>query len=222
MTDTTLAPLDFSEVLKDADPPELAAFKKKVIAEAKRHSSSFHCGEYKSILRALGIKEKDLSVKVEIESSAGFILDSLGEVGLYSAGKALGIMKINPDTITRMEITAKPVTSAGAHQTPSGLWAYAGPDGRVRHFYYDIWDSGDGAVQYRYRRISRTASTTPTDTHGANALCGYSAWNYIEVDTNRAEDRNCVKCQVLYDSRYAARDRINTAERLAAIREEVS
>src|SRR6476661_2981150 len=159
----TLEPLDLSAVISSTEPPELKEFKKRVIEVAKQHSSSMHCGEYKSVLRQLGIKEGEDKVKVELETAFGMVftvetdptklhektvdeqkkvlLDTLGTLSLTSGNKSVGVMSVSADSVVRMTLVSTATPFANALDTPSGVWLYGGPDGRVRHFFEGVQET---------------------------------------------------------------------------------
>jgi len=215
----TLEPLDLSAVISSTEPPELKEFKKRVIEVAKQHSSSMHCGEYKSVLRQLGIKEGEDKVKVELETAFGMVftvetdptklhektvdeqkkvlLDTLGTLSLTSGNKSVGVMSVSADSVVRMTLVSTATPFANALDTPSGVWLYGGPDGRVRHFFEGVQETR--AHGYVHTRNGANV-TYPT------AICGFSTFSGPRMTAIYGKNRNCAKCEARYDRDWAARD----------------
>lgn len=192
--------LDFSTYVS-GDPPELKAFKKQVVEVAKNHSATFHCGEYRSVLRQLGIREssdflpvevtcktsEDWEFTVEVDPDEMITLDEeaqLEKIVEIFAGKVKEMagfsIKIPSSSITSAEITK------GRKREISdeiGVWRYATDHGRASHFFHGVTD--DDADNFRVR--------------GTSALCGqYSSYprQYTERSSGSPEEpRNrCQRC----------------------------
>ena len=152
-SELTLTPLDLSDFLpKGTENKELDEFKLKVIDEAKKHSKAHHCGEYKSVLRNLGISEKavekanvtfttlagfEFNVQIEPKALAGktadeqaqALLNALGDVSV-GTGSGTASLKIPASSITSWEIQAK----SGIQDPPTGYkWGRTSRRGRVIH-----------------------------------------------------------------------------------------
>lgn len=182
--------LDFSRYVT-GDSPEMKKFKQKVVEVAQNHSNNFHCGEYRSVLRELGIKENDpglVRVKVKTSEDWEFEVDvdpdkmhtmdeeaqkeELVTVFASKIDDMAGFkIKVPASQITEMEIN--PVLSS-AH-----VWRYISEEGRVRHAIPVSDLSPHGYV--------RPAVTSYT-------ACGAYVTRPMER-TNRAENRNCQHCE---------------------------
>lgn len=185
--------LDVSALVTNTgDSPELTAFKQKVVAEAKKHSASYHCGEYKSILKKLDIKEEK-QVAIKVTTSHPFeltvrVLPSLlnnksedeqkeelskaiGALSLAgSGGSATGFFTVPASAITAMELLDGKAAAAGGVVPEGWEWAYVSDEGRVLHL-YRINDRNRYSV----------------------SVCGVVT--YYQTDTStRGEARNCERC----------------------------
>lgn len=201
---TTLEPLDVSPWATEAEPKALTDFKKKVVEVAKNHSRTHHCGEYKSVLRQLGMEDaaKKIQVKLTsggfsfivrvapdtlvglgVEKQAEVLIKAIGDVRINADNAdAEGVIELNAKSITAWEIQTRPPTEMPGPN--DGLWLYAGDDGRVQHF-YDYYFEGD-----TLRRVDG-------DSMGSYhyALCRYYGWNLPRVTSTRGENRRCRKCE---------------------------
>jgi hypothetical protein len=201
---SALEPLDFSEYVEPpSDNPELDAFKAKVIEEARKHSRNHHCGEYKSVLRALGISEKSVSeVKVSLETVTGFtfavnvkpeefagktsdeqataLAAKLGDVKVSAGSGVTGTLKIKPESIVSWSLPEKKAAPVpGTDDAPEGYsWRYISSEGLVRHL-------------VRMSHLVNSSGTYRT----ACSRTVYRSWMPAEGMTpTRGTGGNCTKC----------------------------
>lgn len=185
-----MAALDFSRYVT-GDSPEMKKFKQKVVEVAQNHSNNFHCGEYRSVLRELGIKENDpglVRVKVKTSEDWEFEVDvdpdkmhPLDEEAQKEELVTVFASKIDDMAGFKIKVPASQITEMEINPVLSSAyaWRYISEDGRVRHA-IPVGDVAPG-------RYSRHGATT-------YAACGAYVTQQMER-TNRSEDRNCQRCE---------------------------
>lgn len=201
-----LMALEFSDLEHAGDSPELAAFKLKVVALAKRHSRAHHCGGVAAEMRELGIREEQ-KVKVTVMTSHPFTFNVnvrpsqlagktaaeqaeilagvIGKVKL-SVGDGVSAVGLEPIVITAehvvsMERWTPPVnaTVAGVEIGDRDGWRYTSNEGRVLHLFRNLFHD-DGS------RSTRTVSSECRDVQA------YA--QYLTEESDRGENRHCQKC----------------------------
>ena len=182
--------LDFSRYVT-GDSPEMKEFKKKVIEVAQNHSNNFHCGEYRSVLRELGIKENEpglVRVKVKTSEDWEFEVDvdpdkmhALDEDAQKEELVTVFASKVDDMAGFKIKVPASQITEMEINQALSAayVWRYISEDGRVRHAV---------PVEILTRRGYAYSGT------GIYTACGQYVTQPM-VSTNRAEDRNWLRCE---------------------------
>lgn len=223
--------LDLTAWLGAEEPPELTAFKKKVIKLAKDHSTRFHCGSVRAELVALGIHDIDsvetkvpVDIKVppfafQVEVPLKELKDKDGDAQLQVVVETL--TKLQKEAIERQgaygmltgfaldaaavtEMTVRGPKAPNPSQPLAGAWMYASNDGRVRHFYEEARSDG------RARDVDYYLVYVPDDP-GTNSMtsmnirrrpiCGMTTWNRPTNTSSRAQARNCDACNRRYNAR---------------------
>ena len=165
---------------KTGSNAELEAFKKKVIDAARSHSNEFHCGEYKSVLKKLGIKESAaMTIPVSFETAAGFeltvrvlpgelhnktleeqlavITDKVGKLTISGSGGGKGTFKVKPESIVSWSIPDRVGPEA-----PNGYEWMKIRSGRVNHL-VPTDRNGRGYVYLACGNSSNLSDLLPND-----------------------------------------------------------
>lgn len=187
--------LDVSSfVAANEDTPELAAFKRRVLAVAKAHSKRSHCGSLAGELDELGIKEeRKIAVKVttthpfnlevqvypselqgkDEDAQRVVIANAIGDLQMAGASGTF-IITVPPSSIASMEIGS---ISPDAPEDEQFVWLFGTEAGRVLHRY----------------SVARIEEARTLNDRIWSACDNYTYPNWTRVDNNGA--RRCQPCQ---------------------------
>lgn len=178
-------------VVETGDSPELAAFKAKVEEFAKKHSKNFHCGEYKSAMKELGIVSQR-KIRVEVSTSIGLnttvvvvplvlhnrteeeqkkaISDVIGPLKLVGSQSTEMELKIAPGVITDMVIRTphpdevQPLELMEPDPIDGYQWGYTSREGRIVH-HFEL-RTGRARCRYDlvgYNRTDKASTVEPEE-----------------------------------------------------------
>lgn len=190
--------LDVSPWIDSGDSPDLAAFKQRVIEVAKAHSTRFHCGEYRSVLRELGVEEKETVISVRVTLNERHqVTISLRPTDLnveHQQQIEVLLRKINGGTHSSASLAfiAEDVTDARIlTATPAQIERENGFDAERRVYW--LYTSSEGRVRHAYRESPQERRR---NAYGyVNSVCGRGESNNPVVRSARAENRNCQQCE---------------------------
>lgn len=184
--------LDLSSYATTIDTPEVAALKEKVREVAQKYAKQHNwCSVVKRALKEAGIESDPVTVSVNVTTALGMtfvvktdpstligktedeqkavLAERIGQVTLSGAKGVTGSFKVLPEAIAEMAVQPQQELAA-----PDPAWLYINDSSRVRHL---------------------IVSGNRIDPTGRYTACGEYLYQDGQDWSNRAEDRNCARCE---------------------------